>query len=411
MSNLTDFSVTSLHEAEETLAHFSGISRFPPAIESAYEAHIACNRAVQIFWSGLGAIALLNFFLLTDYNTRPELFTYSLMLRLAVTLPCLGLLWWVYRGVSAQVREIAGFLGFVAADIILSLIFWRTASPVATYDSYVMILVVLFGNVVVPFYFRTCVAFTVVGVLCFVPTFLLHPYVDVNAKLIGLLAYGITALTTLYTNYRLEVANRSSFLVTLRERLRVNEANEINHALRHASNTDVLTQLANRRHFEEVFQQRVRLSTEPVSLAILMIDVDYFKQYNDKWGHLQGDVCLRQVAQVVKSHSRGDRDLAARMGGEEFAVLLLGAQLQDAWRAAERMRWAIEQMELDSPTDGGGTHRITVSIGIALALSTQLDLVDNMLARADAALYMAKRAGRNNVQVDPKSVQALRDST
>jgi len=127
----------------------------------------------------------------------------------------------------------------------------------------------------------------------------------------------------------------------------------------------------------------------------MVIDIDFFKAYNDYYGHLQGDQCLRQVATTIQANSR-DSDLVVRFGGEEFVVLMPNATLQAVRQAAERIRHSIEALYI--PNEGCREQRlVTVSIGAALLRPTKRFTPDDFLAHSDAALYEAKRRGRNCV--------------
>ena len=161
-----------------------------------------------------------------------------------------------------------------------------------------------------------------------------------------------------------------------------------------ASNTDSLTGVSNRRHFLPLLTQemgRCRRFRHPLSL--LMLDIDRFKRVNDAFGHPTGDVVIQRVAEACRAHSR-DSDVVARLGGEEFAVLLPEAGLQGALVYAERIREDVEGLVLQGP--GRAEVRCTVSIGAAEF--GPFDVTeDDLLRRADAALYQAKDAGRNRV--------------
>jgi diguanylate cyclase (GGDEF)-like protein len=154
--------------------------------------------------------------------------------------------------------------------------------------------------------------------------------------------------------------------------------------------TDALTALPNRRQFfraAEAALAEARGSGRP--LALLALDVDHFKRINDQGGHQLGDTVLREVAQCCRADLR-ETDLAARIGGEEFALLLPGSDLTQAQQLAERLRGAIAKLQLPAA--------VTVSIGCA-ELTPAMGTVDALLARADEALYAAKDAGRNRVSI------------
>lgn len=159
--------------------------------------------------------------------------------------------------------------------------------------------------------------------------------------------------------------------------------------------TDGLTGLANRRRFDEYIEQSwsyCRRFELPISL--LIIDVDFFKLYNDHYGHPQGDECLRSVASVMKDTVERPHDLIARYGGEEFACLLPGTDRAGANHLARQINqqvWELGQPHVANPK----TDRVTVSIGVACCKPDSLGAFTEMLQAADKALYLAKSAGRN----------------
>lgn len=160
------------------------------------------------------------------------------------------------------------------------------------------------------------------------------------------------------------------------------------------SHVDALTCIPNRRRFDEVLRREWnRREQSSDQLALLMIDIDNFKQLNDHFGHAVGDERLRSVAAALTECARSDFDLVARYGGEEFASILVDIDPRDAAKIAERMRAAVEALLMPL---GRGPGIVTVSIGLACAHSLD-DGVEDFVASADAALYEAKRNGRNQV--------------
>ena len=126
-----------------------------------------------------------------------------------------------------------------------------------------------------------------------------------------------------------------------------------------------------------------------------MIDVDYFKPFNDRYGHVEGDACLRRIAEVLIGWIRDEDDLSARYGGEEFALLLSDTDIEQALQIAERLRGCVEDLRLthtDSPLG-----QVTVSIGVAAFIPRTADNTGTLVEAADAGLYAAKRRGRNAV--------------
>jgi diguanylate cyclase (GGDEF)-like protein len=165
---------------------------------------------------------------------------------------------------------------------------------------------------------------------------------------------------------------------------------------------DALTELCNRRHFLELMEKEIaRAQRHARPLALCIVDVDLFKPVNDRYGHISGDGVLQRIAAVVREHVRQD-DIGARIGGEEFAVLLPECGLDAAGGFAERVRAGVAALEFRL---GDDVRRITVSIGVA-ALAPGQDSRPALMAAADAALYRAKHEGRNRVclqapQADP----------
>jgi diguanylate cyclase (GGDEF)-like protein len=162
--------------------------------------------------------------------------------------------------------------------------------------------------------------------------------------------------------------------------------------------TDPLTGVANRRLFEETYKTEwSRALRSGDSIAVLMIDVDHFKSYNDRFGHPAGDACLRRIAQAILELEHRATDLLARYGGEEFIYLLPGAHAEDAERIGENIRAQIERLHSDP--ERAGERPITISVGCA-AQTPALGIVpDLLIGAADEALYLAKRNGRNRVEV------------
>ena len=171
------------------------------------------------------------------------------------------------------------------------------------------------------------------------------------------------------------------------------------------SGQDALTGLANRRRFDHALQQEsVRMARVGMPLAMLMIDVDHFKTYNDRYGHPAGDECLRQVARVLQRHAKRPGDLIARYGGEEFAFLLANTDLAGARALAEEVRTALIALALPHQDNPAGL--VTVSIGLhVVAAANEQQGANRLVELADQALYAAKAAGRNTVceAAEPKA--------
>ena len=206
---------------------------------------------------------------------------------------------------------------------------------------------------------------------------------DAVMLIVGQLAVSLQN-AVLYDSLERKVADRTEALEVANTRL---EALSI---------TDPLTGLANRRRFADVLSgEWLRSSRTHTPLGAAMADVDKFKAYNDRYGHIAGDDCLRRVAEQLSAYARDGMDLVARYGGEEFAVILPGADFTTTFEAAERLRSAVEALR--EPHEGVGGGIVTVSVGVASLVPSPGAAGEQLIALADARLYEAKRSGRNRV--------------
>jgi diguanylate cyclase (GGDEF)-like protein len=178
---------------------------------------------------------------------------------------------------------------------------------------------------------------------------------------------------------------------------RVYEQTEANSTLSRIARQDGLTLLANRRTLDEALELEWRRARrEHLPVALLMIDVDHFKLFNDRYGHPAGDACLRSVARVLDRVSGRAGDLAARYGGEEFALLLAATDLHGARIIAQTLRAAVRQLGI--PNEAAESGLLTISVGAASHVPTADDNTpDSLVMAADRALYRAKRGGRDRV--------------
>jgi diguanylate cyclase (GGDEF)-like protein/PAS domain S-box-containing protein len=160
---------------------------------------------------------------------------------------------------------------------------------------------------------------------------------------------------------------------------------------------DGLTQVANRRRFDSyLMQEWQRLARTLQPLSLILCDVDYFKRYNDHYGHQAGDLCLQMIAQAMDKVAKRPADLVARYGGEEFAILLSQTDRAGAEQVAEALRWAVQALAIPHDTSQVSQF-VTMSIGIATMLPLQHQLPEELIKRADQALYLAKEQGRDRI--------------
>ncbi|MFG1498340.1 diguanylate cyclase [Saccharospirillum sp. HFRX-1] len=186
-------------------------------------------------------------------------------------------------------------------------------------------------------------------------------------------------------------------IATLRRNTELQAARD---QLERISLTDGLTGLANRRHFDQhLTQEWARAQREGTSVALIMIDIDHFKNYNDEYGHPAGDQCLRRVAAALQRIAQRPLDLVARYGGEEFAIIL--PHTEDPAQVAEQCRQVVEDLQLPHAFSEAAAV-VTISAGVCVGQPRQHDVPETLTEGADHALYEAKEGGRNRVEVCDK---------
>lgn len=204
---------------------------------------------------------------------------------------------------------------------------------------------------------------------------------------------------------RESLRQREAELLSANNRLRdqLAEIEVLQQQLREQAVRDPLTGLHNRRFLDSLLEREAaRALRDDEPLALLMVDVDHFKAYNDRYGHPAGDQCLRKVATCLRGAARRGSDLAARYGGEEFVLVLADTDVTIACRHAEVLRLAVAALALEHA--GSPLGRVSVSIGVAVMPAVGIGTVEDLLRAADTALYAAKQLGRDRLEVDAASL-------
>ncbi|ACH38351.1 response receiver-modulated diguanylate cyclase [Citrifermentans bemidjiense Bem] len=224
------------------------------------------------------------------------------------------------------------------------------------------------------------------------PIIMLTGMMDFNSKIRGLEQGASDYLTKPFDSGELVARVK----VQLKIKSLQDELKKANEQLKRLTNIDHLTNLFNRRYLTEVLESeffRARRNRENLSLVI--IDIDYFKNVNDTYGHQNGDVVLASVAGLAQKQLRA-YDSAARYGGEEFVLVLPGTSLEGGKMVAERLRQAVLEFAFPSPMED---LTLTISAGVATFPSPSIDNIDSLFRQADEALYRAKQTGRNRVEL------------
>ena len=309
--------------------------------------------------------------------------------RVGVVTPILALvtfaIWW---GVRPVVRETLMTLANIIAPVSVIVMVMVAQKGDAGPSRGALTIVFLFITVVVRlrFWYATAACLCLVGVQLSIP-WLMHLPVPGNVALSV-----VTMAATLTANYTLEREYRRNYLQRVLLRIQSARLAALVEQLQELSHRDPLTGLANRRAMDT---QLGDLCERKEQFAAIVVDVDHFKAFNDRYGHQIGDDCLRRIAAMLRASLRRVSDRVARMGGEEFAVLLPQTSLEDAYTIAERMRKSVAELRiphLDSPSG----NVVTISAGVSGTSGSVAP--DELLAEADRALYRAKALGRNRVE-------------
>jgi diguanylate cyclase (GGDEF)-like protein len=192
---------------------------------------------------------------------------------------------------------------------------------------------------------------------------------------------------------------RIAFLQSLLLTHQTEELKKLNEELDHIAHEDALTGIANRRSFDDLSRKEWdRGLRDQQPLTLLLLDVDFFKKYNDFYGHGEGDRCLHNIGQVLKASIMRTSDVVARYGGEEFAILLPNTKASGGVQVAERVTTFVDGLAITHDYSDAATH-VTISIGIATITANTTQSMSDLLKQADIALYQAKANGRHQFVV------------
>lgn len=355
--------------------------------------------------SGWVSLLTYNGFLVVDWLVNPDVFAMGAALRLAIftsfglaTLLLATVFRKVFLALPSAVTETSVMATGLLAALSIAVVLTSPAmghGPWSVFYHGGFVPVIMYGTVVQRLRFNMAAGFTA-SILVIHWVCMALAYRDDTAPVVPMLLFvSSMAVYTLIINYRLEYEERQRFLRQQRARMLRQQLDRSRIELEKAAGSDPLTGVANRRAFDGAMQTAWADATAYQSaLSVLLVDVDHFKAYNDFYGHPAGDQCLRHVAQALQGLVNAEGGLVARWGGEEFAVVLPAHTLPRALDLANRARQAVQAANLRHERSSTCAS-VTVSIGVASTIPAQDEAWADLLAQADAALYEAKRAGRN----------------
>ena len=387
-----EIKIASIDAVDREIEGGFPLLRFAPDLECVYEEHTRHHRDRYFIATGQLATILYNLFLISDWLMTPDVFKQALIVRTGIFTPYFLATWFVIsRGPPPWVREsIACFTMIVSVILPMAVLTMSRGPDLAVYQ-YGTVLIMLFTAVVQRQRSRY-VAVTLISILVIQLTTAAHLHGITPGLMGNVVVFFLTAgVLLLWAAMTLEREERRSYLLDLRSRI-------LNDHLDRISKQDALTGLWNRRHLETVMDLAwTDAEAAPRPMSVILLDIDHFKMFNDSYGHLEGDKCLRQVGACVRASIDGDtRITAVRFGGEEFLLFVDGADTDAARTVADRIRAAIKAAAIPHPALAYGAC-VTASFGIATGRAPE-QAKSRLVAVADEALYRSKHAGRDRVR-------------
>ncbi len=369
----------------------------PPAIQLMYNKRtIRGNRYMMTSWAiGVGVVnfslTFFDFFLL-----KPALLPVLLEIRASITIGFLLAAQFLIKQRFSGYAHLLVILPCLITFCLASMMGILSTSPVLFMIYMFLSITTVFTAIIyIPLHFKHTLWLAVTSIALLVIFTMASPIVLLPAKLEIVFGFSCIMGTLVYARRVQNLHQHRAFLLQTREELRFGEANKRSELLSNIAYTDQLTDIPNRRYFDEIVETLHAQPGDALPLSLCLIDIDHFKKLNDQLGHLQGDRCLRLVAACLHHNMRDKNDVLARYGGEEFVILLPGTNAEQAWIIADRIRHAI--MELNHPNPGTASGVVTISMGLATVEHGPLD-IESLLREADKALYRAKANGRNKVE-------------
>jgi diguanylate cyclase (GGDEF)-like protein len=263
----------------------------------------------------------------------------------------------------------------------------------------VMLFVAVSAIIIFNMPLKVPVIVAIAGMVIYLVLQLVNPALTVYSTISAFLFFASGIAAMVVARRTITILAQRTFLLELRDAGRAQELTTINARLETLSKTDALTGLPNRRYMDETLASLS--AARETAIAVLLCDIDYFKRLNDHLGHAEGDRCLVSVGRAIAETLRPNQDHVARIGGEEFMVVLLRVTPAQAVAIAERLRERVAALRLPNPKSPiGGV--VTISIGVAARDIGTAGTMQQLTVEADEALYAAKAKGRNRVELNAK---------
>ena len=366
--------------------------RMGPEVERAEERDFGAERIKHLRHAIMVGLIVYNIYNLTSLHLMADIQPFTVMMRLFVLVPGSLIIFYLVPRVPPAIRELLLLGGMFVASLLPLYLLYVSQSSYATYTLGELPLVLLFGNMLLVLRFRFALMFT--AVTCLTALWVIHAKPGLDENLIfPLTVQVVTGLFfTLYGNWHVERQRCLTYLARYDAQNRADLAERRGDRLRDLTLTDMLTGIPNRRHLDETLENWLETRGD---VLLLMVDVDHFKAFNDRFGHVAGDDCLRRIASALCTFAARHDGFAARYGGEEFTLLFAMDTESGGAFLADRLVRSVRDLAIPHPARADGLAFVTVSVGYAGTGEGGVREARDLVTRADLALYEAKSAGRN----------------
>lgn len=366
--------------------------RMGPEVERAEERDFGAERIKHLRHAIMVGLIVYNIYNLTSLHLMADIQPFTVMMRLFVLVPGSLIIFYLVPRVPPAIRELLLLGGMFVASLLPLYLLYVSQSSYATYTLGELPLVLLFGNMLLVLRFRFALMFT--AVTCLTALWVIHAKPGLDENLIfPLTVQVVTGLFfTLYGNWHVERQRCLTYLARYDAQNRADLAERRGDRLRNLTLTDMLTGIPNRRHLDETLENWLETRGD---VLLLMVDVDHFKAFNDRFGHVAGDDCLRRIASALCTFAARHDGFAARYGGEEFTLLFAMDTESGGAFLADRLVRSVRDLAIPHPARADGLAFVTVSVGYAGTGEGGVREARDLVTRADLALYEAKSAGRN----------------
>ena len=366
--------------------------RFDRCTEARYEAEHGRWRAAHLRHTIIFGVLLYVLHDISTYLLLPDHYWIIVLMTVFVIVPCSLAVAYAMARVSSGLREMLALGAILTATALPVFMLYYSDAPHSTHMNTEVILCIVFANMVMALRFRHALVYSCLVLIWAISAVLMKQGVDPELKVALCFQFTSVCLLTTYSNYLFERRRCRDYRVSLEARMRAETAETSERQFQEMSKTDALTGLPNRRFLDE---RLAEWFSDGRPAAVMMVDIDHFKLFNDTLGHPAGDECLRLIANAFRSAFSEPDLFCARFGGEEFIVAIRDADELQARRLANAVVRSIEALGIAHPGRSDGVEVVTVSVGVALKSSAEPVSQNEVLSQADEALYQAKRRGRN----------------